>query len=165
MTKFSFDESKNTPVCDTVEEAVVLYSTIKPKEVSSLRMWLIHEMAFFHIENEITIAEDKEKVLDLQMKSATFDEIGQIEIYVEELLLSEQRINDKCALEILADCTTSIKSVNVCYFEKFAIEITKSLWHQEMNSMFAVAIKVATKLEKLTTLIYSLMKIAAEKNY
>ena len=165
MTNFSFDESKNTPVCDTVEEAVGLYSTIKPKEISSLRMWLNHEMAFFRLQHEISIAEDNEKLLDLQMKSAAFDKIGQIEIFVEELLLDEQRLNDQRALEILSDCTTLIKGVNACYFEKFAIEITKSLWDQEANSMFAVAIKVATKFERLTTLIYSLMKIASERNH
>ncbi len=165
MTIFSPDTSKNTPVCDTVEEAIVLYRTIKPHNVASLKLWLNHELAFFHLDNEKSIAEHNEKLLDLQLKCETFDEIGRIESSVEELLLGEQRINDKYALEILSNCTEWIKGVNNRYFEKFAIEITTSLWHDEIISMFNVAIKVATKLESLTTLVYSLLKIAGERNY
>ena len=162
MTEEFAELCTNTPICKSFAEASDLYSSIKPAEKKSLKEWFERELTFFGIENGAVLT-DGPKRDDLRKKSTIFDTICNIEDCMERIFYNEVCFTRSETLLCLCECNEWIRNINSLYLKTFSLGITMTVWCGEKYEMIQLGLRVALKLERLTTLIYSLVELLEEQ--
>jgi len=162
MTEDLSDWCANTPICKSFEEARALYLTIKPRKAPTLHEWLDEELFPFTYERGSRLITGP-KMADIVLKSEVFATVNKIEICMEYIFSNKSPFTRDGNLESLAQCNEWIRTINNLYFKNFSVDRTLLVWPNEKKSMFDLSIQVACKLERMTTLIYSLVEMLQEQ--
>lgn len=158
LLEMNCDIVRVTAVCTSLDEARALYKTLKTPKGSSFKDWLDDELLEFGYENGVPI-QNQEKIDDLLRKSITFELLSDVETQLESLFFLKEISNMPEIDTSLNVCYKKISATNQRFFIYFNISNDERVWHDNLQKISAVGLRVAQKLESLTTIIYSLAEL------